>query len=99
MKRSVTAVLVMVALVFVAAIASAKMVPTISGLKYEDTKVGTGDEAVPGKMVTVHYTGWLWVNEAKGKKFDSSVDKGKPYSFKLGAGNVIKGCYEFFVVI
>ena len=94
MKRSRIALAVIVAFVFVAAVAHAKVVPTLSGLKYEDTKVGTGTEAVAGKTVTVHYTGWLWVNDTKGKKFDSSVDSGRPFTFKLGAGNVIKGWDE-----
>lgn len=57
------------------------------GLKIDDIKVGTGAEAVRGKMVTVHYTGWL-VNRTK---FDSSVDRGKPFTFRLGAGRVIRG--------
>lgn len=56
-------------------------------LKIEDTKVGTGAEAVAGKSVTVHYTGWL----TNGTKFDSSKDRGQPFIFQLGAGNVIKG--------
>lgn len=57
------------------------------GLKIEDLKVGTGAEATPGKMVTVHYTGWL----TNGTKFDSSVDRGKPFKFHLGGGQVIQG--------
>jgi FKBP-type peptidyl-prolyl cis-trans isomerase len=56
-------------------------------LKIEDLKAGTGTEAATGKTVDVHYTGWL----ENGTKFDSSVDRGKPFSFELGAGNVIKG--------
>ena len=56
-------------------------------LKMEDTKVGTGDQAVTGKSVTVHYTGWL----TDGTKFDSSKDHGQPFTFQLGAGQVIKG--------
>ncbi|MGA2140262.1 MAG: FKBP-type peptidyl-prolyl cis-trans isomerase [Verrucomicrobiia bacterium] len=56
-------------------------------LKIEDTKVGTGAEAVAGKSVTVHYTGWL----TNGTKFDSSKDRGEPFLFRLGAGEVIKG--------
>ena len=53
----------------------------------EDTKVGTGDVAGTGKNVTVHYTGWL----TNGTKFDSSKDHGQPFTFQLGAGQVIKG--------
>jgi FKBP-type peptidyl-prolyl cis-trans isomerase len=67
-----------------------KVVTTKSGLKYEDSKVGTGDEAKAGDTVEVHYTGWL----KNGKKFDSSLDRKEPFSFKLGAGQVIKGWDE-----
>ncbi len=65
-------------------------VTTPSGLKYVDQVVGTGEVAVAGKTVNVHYTGWL----ENGKKFDSSVDRGQPFSFPLGAGRVIKGWDE-----
>ena len=65
-------------------------VTTPSGLKYVDQVVGTGEAAVAGKTVNVHYTGWL----ENGKKFDSSVDRGQPFSFPLGAGRVIKGWDE-----
>ena len=57
-------------------------------------KIGTGDTAVAGKSVTVHYTGWLFDAAApdnKGKKFDSSRDRGDPFVFPLGAGRVIAG--------
>ena len=67
-----------------------KEVTTSSGLKYVDQAVGTGEAAVAGKNVSVHYTGWL----ENGKKFDSSVDRGQPFSFPLGAGRVIKGWDE-----
>src|ERR1017187_3168837 len=60
---------------------------TVTELKIEETKVGTGAEAVTGKSVSVHYTGWL----TDGTKFDSSKDRGQPFSFQLGAGQVIKG--------
>jgi len=65
-----------------------------SGLKIVDTTPGSGAEAVKGKRVTVHYTGWLDESGQKGKKFDSSVDRGKPFTFSLGAGEVIKGWDE-----
>jgi FKBP-type peptidyl-prolyl cis-trans isomerase FkpA len=63
-------------------------------LMQTDTKVGSGKEAVSGKKVSVHYTGWLFDPSApsnKGKKFDSSRDRGDPFSFNLGAGQVIRG--------
>jgi peptidylprolyl isomerase len=64
---------------------------TSSGLQYWDLKEGTGTTASAGKSVSVHYTGWLASN---GKKFDSSVDRGQPFMFQLGAGQVIKGWDE-----
>jgi FKBP-type peptidyl-prolyl cis-trans isomerase FkpA len=67
-----------------------KEVTTSSGLQYIDLIVGTGATAQAGQTVTVHYTGWL----ENGKKFDSSVDRGQPFSFPLGAGRVIKGWDE-----
>jgi FKBP-type peptidyl-prolyl cis-trans isomerase len=67
-----------------------KVVTTKSGLKYEDLKEGNGAEAKKGDTVEVHYTGWL----TDGKKFDSSLDRGQPFSFRLGAGQVIKGWDE-----
>lgn len=74
--------------------AEAKMTTTPTGLKYDDTKPGTGAEAVKGKNVAVHYTGWLDNNGAKGKKFDSSLDRGNPFVFPLGGGRVIAGWDE-----
>jgi peptidylprolyl isomerase len=67
---------------------------TASGLKYTDVKVGTGAEALPGKTVSVHYTGWLYNGGTKGKKFDSSRDRGEPFDFPLGGGQVIQGWDE-----
>ena len=75
-------------------LAGADMVKTNSGLKYEDSKAGTGEEAKKGQNVSVHYTGWLNEDGKKGKKFDSSVDRGTPFGFPLGAGRVIKGWDE-----
>ena len=71
-----------------------KMTKTASGLQYEDVKVGTGESPKKGQTAVVHYTGWLWENGAKGKKFDSSVDRGQPFSFPVGMGRVIKGWDE-----
>ncbi len=65
-----------------------------SGLKIEDVTVGSGDEARAGTQVRVHYTGWLYENGAAGRKFDSSKDRGQPFSFPLGAGHVIRGWDE-----
>ena len=67
---------------------------TASGLVYEEKVVGTGEMAQPGQDVSVHYTGWLLYGGERGKKFDSSKDRGDPFSFPLGAGHVIKGWDE-----
>ena len=67
---------------------------TDSGLQYRDEKEGTGEKAEKGQNVFVHYTGWLWVDGVKGKKFDSSKDRGQEFDFPLGAGRVIKGWDE-----
>lgn len=74
--------------------AEAAPVTTPSGLKYEDTVVGSGAVAAAGQQVSVHYTGWLDDHGNRGTKFDSSVDRGKPFNFPLGAGRVIKGWDE-----
>jgi FKBP-type peptidyl-prolyl cis-trans isomerase FkpA len=66
------------------------MITTNSGLKYEDVQEGTGAAAKAGDSIEVHYTGWL----TDGKKFDSSLDRGQPFAFQLGAGRVIKGWDE-----
>ena len=73
---------------------SAKPVTTPSGLQIIDTKVGTGATPRKNQTVVVHYTGWLYVNGAKGKKFDSSVDRNEPLRFPVGAGRVIAGWDE-----
>jgi FKBP-type peptidyl-prolyl cis-trans isomerase FkpA len=72
--------------------------PTLpSGLQYDDTVAGSGAEAQTGQRVKVHYTGWLHDPTAanqRGKKFDSSKDRGDPFAFPLGAGHVIRGWDE-----
>ena len=62
-----------------------------SGVQYRDDVVGTGPQPRAGQTVNVHYTGWLDDGGKKGRKFDSSLDRGTPFSFKLGAGMVIAG--------
>jgi FKBP-type peptidyl-prolyl cis-trans isomerase FkpA len=69
-------------------------IKTASGLQYQDLVEGTGAEAKAGHHVKVHYTGWLYKDGAKGAKFDSSKDRGDPFSFSLGGGQVIKGWDE-----
>jgi len=70
------------------------MTSTASGLQYEDTVVGTGASPARGQECVMHYTGWLWQEGAKGAKFDSSHDRGRPFSFPIGMGRVIKGWDE-----
>ena len=67
---------------------------TADGLGIIDTKVGTGATPKAGQPVVVHYTGWLYDNGKRGKKFDSSVDRGQPFEFPLGKGQVIPGWDE-----
>jgi peptidylprolyl isomerase len=71
-----------------------KAMTTATGLKIIDTKVGAGESPKPGQLCKMHYTGWLYVNEAKGKKFDSSLDRGQPFTFTIGRGQVIAGWDE-----
>jgi FKBP-type peptidyl-prolyl cis-trans isomerase FkpA len=73
---------------------AAKPVTTSTGLQIIDTKPGTGASPRSGQTVVVHYTGWLYENGAKGKKFDSSVDRGETFEFPIGQGRVIKGWDE-----
>ncbi|PWQ96557.1 FKBP-type peptidyl-prolyl cis-trans isomerase [Leucothrix pacifica] len=71
-----------------------KAMTSIAGFQKIDTRVGQGPMAQAGQTVSVHYTGWLYDNNAadkRGTKFDSSVDRGQPFEFPLGAGRVIKG--------
>jgi peptidylprolyl isomerase len=70
------------------------MTTTSSGLQFEDTVVGTGAAPQTGQTCVMHYTGWLYQDGKKGAKFDSSLDRGKPFEFPLGMGRVIKGWDE-----
>ena len=88
--------LLLVGFVSTAAAETGGLVNKEGGLQIKDTVVGTGAEAVSGKEISVHYTGWLNEKGEKGKKFDSSVDRGSPFKFPLGAGMVIKGWDEGF---
>ena len=89
----VSAILLMLALAPLSAFAAGE-VTTPSGLRIIDVKPGTGPMPKAGQTVTVNYTGWLFVDGKKGKKFDSSVDRGEPFSFTIGQGQVIKGWDE-----
>ena len=71
-----------------------KPMTTASGLQIVDSKVGTGATPRTGQTCVMHYTGWLYENGAKGKKFDSSVDRGQPFEFPLGMRRVIAGWDE-----
>jgi peptidylprolyl isomerase len=70
---------------------AAELVTMPSGVQYRDEVVGTGAQPQPGQTVSVHYTGWLDDNGKPGRKFDSSRDRGQPFQFKLGVGQVIAG--------
>ena len=74
--------------------AANKVIEMPNGLKYTDITTGNGATATPGSKVSVHYTGWLYNNATKGAKFDSSVDRGQPFQFTLGAHQVIAGWDE-----
>jgi FKBP-type peptidyl-prolyl cis-trans isomerase FkpA len=69
-------------------------ITTPTGLKITDTVVGTGRSPRAGDICTMHYTGWLYKNGAKGTKFDSSRDRGQPFEFPIGKGKVIRGWDE-----
>jgi len=74
--------------------ATGKTMTTSSGLQITDSKVGTGATPKSGQTCVMHYTGWLYENGVKGKKFDSSVDRGEPFEFKIGQKQVIGGWDE-----
>ena len=67
---------------------------TASGLKFTDTTVGTGASPKTGQTCVMHYTGWLYQDGVKGAKFDSSLDRGQPFEFPIGAKRVIAGWDE-----
>lgn len=71
--------------------AAQKAAAAASGLQIKDIQVGTGGSPKPGQICVMHYTGWLYQNGVKGKKFDSSVDRGQPFEFTIGQGQVISG--------
>ncbi len=71
-----------------------KTMTTSSGLQITDTKVGDGATPKTGQTCVMHYTGWLYQNGTKGKKFDSSVDRGEPFEFAIGTHQVIRGWDE-----
>ncbi|MDA9408514.1 FKBP-type peptidyl-prolyl cis-trans isomerase [Bradyrhizobium sp. CCBAU 45384] len=71
-----------------------KTMTTASGLQITDSVVGTGASPKPGQICVMHYTGWLYENGQKGKKFDSSVDRNEPFEFPIGKGRVIAGWDE-----
>ena len=95
MKKQTLLALVFAALVL-GGTAEGALVTTSDGLKYNDQVMGTGPLAAAGKTISVHYTGWLDDHGKKGKKFDSSVDRGQRFQFLLGEGQVIRGWDEGF---
>ena len=95
--RAPSALALMAAVLFAiagSAVAAGKKVTTASGLQIIDTVEGTGAQPKRGQICVMHYTGWLYVNGKKGKKFDSSVDRGRPFEFPIGVGRVIAGWDE-----
>lgn len=95
MSRGILAAAAAIALFVPAAHAQeAGFKKTETGLQYKDTKVGEGAQPKRGDRCRVHYTGWLYENGKRGKKFDSSVDRGDPFPFRVGEGQVIAGWDE-----
>jgi peptidylprolyl isomerase len=88
------AVLVVAAPTSAIAQGAGKPTTTSSGLQITDSKVGTGATPRTGQTCVMHYTGWLYQDGQKGKKFDSSVDRGQPFEFPIGQGRVIRGWDE-----
>lgn len=98
--RRITALLFLLATVLLAACSGSDTIPpggSVAELQRIDDRVGTGATATSGSDVTVHYTGWLYDQNApdkRGKKFDSSLTRNEPFTFLLGAGKVIRGWDE-----
>jgi len=94
-SRGLLAIALLAAFIVVPQMSDAQeTITTSSGLSYVDTKIGEGPAAKAGRDAVVHYTGWLYVDGAKGEKFDSSLDRGQPFTFPLGGGRVIRGWDE-----
>jgi peptidylprolyl isomerase len=87
-------VLVAASVITASAQTAGKTMTTSSGLQITDSVIGTGATPKTGQTCVMHYTGWLYENGVKGKKFDSSVDRGQPFEFPIGAGRVIRGWDE-----
>src|SRR5262245_14922384 len=102
MRRVFQSVRALAAIVLAGAFATAAITPaaagetttTSSGLKYTDTVVGTGASPKTGQTCVMHYTGWLYEDGKKGRKFDSSLDRGSPFEFHIGMKRVIAGWDE-----
>jgi FKBP-type peptidyl-prolyl cis-trans isomerase len=92
--RRLAAALAAVVIAAVSPATAQLLTTTPSGLGIADVQVGTGAEAQPGKTVVVHYTGWLYARNTKGRQFDTSRESGKPFEFLLGEGKVIAGWDE-----
>src|SRR5580692_4904275 len=96
-RRDAPAAVTAIAATVTATLTPAKAQPVMTtpdGLKIIDTQPGTGASPQTGQTCVMHYTGWLYENGTKGKKFDSSVDRGSPFEFKIGVGQVIRGWDE-----
>jgi FKBP-type peptidyl-prolyl cis-trans isomerase len=98
MLAAIAMMIVAAPLAFIPTIATAqtagKTMTTPSGLQIIDTAVGTGASPKPGQTCVMHYTGWLYEDGKKGKKFDSSVDRNEPFEFPIGQHRVIAGWDE-----
>ena len=93
-RDAVTALASFAALAAPAFAQTGKTMTTPTGLQITDTKIGTGATPKTGQTCVMHYTGWLYQGGAKGAKFDSSVDRGQPFEFVIGAHQVIAGWDE-----